>query len=65
MGRYLDDYEYSFDARLNERSRANTVRFCNEWRNVIYMFTGEDINRALWEDVRVLARFTYLKLFHI
>ena len=65
MDRYIEDYEFSFDEQLNERSRANTLRFCKEWKNMIYMITGEDINRAFWEDVPVLARFTYLKVYGI
>jgi len=61
MDRYIDDYEYSFDAFNNERSRRNTLRFCNEWRDFILDITGEDINRSWWEDVPVIARFTYIK----
>jgi hypothetical protein len=65
MDRYIEDYEFSFDAQLNERSRSNTIRFCNEWWDFIYLVSGLDINRMFWEDVPVVARFVYIKTVNL
>jgi hypothetical protein len=65
MDRYIEDYEFTFDDELNERSRSNTIRFCNEWWDFIYLVSGLDINRMFWEDVPVVARFVYIKTVNL
>lgn len=65
MDRYIEDYEFSFDENLNERSRSNTIRFCNEWRDYIYLVTSLDINRMFWEDVPVVARIVCIKSMNL
>jgi hypothetical protein len=62
MSSFIDDYVYTFEYFSTTREKEY---FCSKWHQLILSLTGEDINRAFWEDVPVIARIAYLKVFRI
>lgn len=60
MDRYINDYEFSFDGEYHERSRRNTVRFCRDWRDLIYYMTQLDVYQLNWSDIPGVAHVCYL-----